>query len=128
MVVNPYVEGDLWLADGNAVYHSTNSGATWNKLDGFTTIPANGSTGQLQGASTITLGKAPAGSTYPTIYVVGVRGGVWGLYHSDDAGLTWARFNDDAHQYAGISVMAGDWNTYGRVYFAGTGRGIIYTN
>jgi hypothetical protein len=128
MVVNPYVQGDLWLADGNAVYHSTDSGASWNKVAGFTTIPANGSTGQLQGASIITLGKAPTGSTYPTIYVVGVRGNVWGLYHSDDGGATWARFNDDAHQYAGIGAMAGDWNTYGRLYFAGTGRGIIYTN
>jgi photosystem II stability/assembly factor-like uncharacterized protein len=53
---------------------------------------------------------------------------VWGVYHSDDGGATWARYNDDAHQYGGISVIAGDWNTYGRIYFNGAARGVIYTN
>ena len=27
-----------------------------------------------------------------------------------------------------IGVIAGDWNTYGRIYFSGNGRGVIYTN
>jgi hypothetical protein len=129
MVVNPNVEGDLWLADGNAVYHSTDSGATWTKLNGFATVGDDGARGQLHGASVIALGKAQAGSPYSAaIYVVGTMNGVWGLYHSDDGGATWARFNDDAHQYGGIGAMAGDWNTYGRVYFSGAGRGLIYTN
>jgi hypothetical protein len=129
MVVNPNVEGDLWLADGNAVYHSTNSGSTWTKLNGFATVGDDGARGQLHGASVIALGKAQAGSPYSAaIYVVGTMNGVWGLYHSDDGGATWARFNDDAHQYGGIGAMAGDWNTYGRVYFSGAGRGLIYTN
>ncbi|MFS2139768.1 dockerin [Duganella sp. Dugasp56] len=129
LAVNPNVEGDLWLADGNAVYHSTNSGASWTKLNGFATIAANGSTGQLQGASVIALGKAQTGSSYSAaVYVVGAMNGVWGVYHSDDGGATWARFNDDAHQYGGIGVMAADWNTYGRIYFSGTGRGLVYTN
>ena len=129
MVVNPNVEGDLWLADGNAVYHSTNSGSTWTRLNGFATVGDDGARGQLHGASVIALGKAQAGSPYSAaIYVVGTMNGVWGLYHSDDGGATWARFNDDAHQYGGIGAMAGDWNTYGRVYFSGAGRGLIYTN
>lgn len=29
---------------------------------------------------------------------------VWGMYRSDDAGVTWQRFNDDAHQYGGMLV------------------------
>ena len=129
LAVNPNVEGDLWLTDGNAVYHSTNSGASWTKLNGFATIPASGSTGQQDGASIIALGKAQTGSPYSAaIYVVGAMNGVWGVYHSDDGGATWARFNDDGHQYGGIGVMAADWNTYGRIYFSGTGRGLIYTN
>jgi xyloglucan-specific exo-beta-1,4-glucanase len=129
MAVNPNVEGDLWLADGNAVYHSTNSGASWTKLSGFATVAANGSTGQLQGASIIALGKAQTGATYSAaVYVVGTMNGVWGIYHSDDGGATWSRFNDDAHQYGGIGAMTADWNTYGRIYFSGTGRGLIYTN
>jgi hypothetical protein len=131
LVANPNAaaEGDLWLVDGNAVYHSTNSGASWTKLNGFSTTPANGSTAALQGASAIALGKPLAGSPYSAaVYVVGTRNGVWGIYHSDDGGATWARFNDDAHQYGGIGAIAGDWNTYGRIYFSGTGRGLIYTN
>jgi hypothetical protein len=129
MVVNPNVEGDLWLADGNAVYHSTNSGASWTKLNGFATVAANGSTGQLQGASVIALGKAKAGSSYSAaVYVVGTMNGQWGVFRSDDAGATWTRFNDDAHQFGGIGVMAADWNTYGRIYVTGTGRGIVYSN
>jgi hypothetical protein len=129
LAVNPNVEGDLWLADGNTVYHSTNSGASWTKLSGFATIAGNGSTGQMQGASVVALGKAQTGSSYSAaVYVVGARNGVWGVYHSDDGGATWARFNDDTHQYGGIGVMAADWNTYGRIYFSGTGRGLIYTN
>jgi hypothetical protein len=129
MVANPNAEGDLWLADGNAVYHSTDSGASWTKLNGFASVAASGSTAQLQGASAIALGKAQAGAPYSAaIYVVGTMNGVWGIYHSDDGGATWARYNDDAHQYGGIGVITGDWNTYGRIYFSGTGRGLIYTN
>jgi xyloglucan-specific exo-beta-1,4-glucanase len=129
MVVNPNAEGDLWLADGESVYHSTDSGATWTKLSGFATVKASGSTAQSQGTSAIALGKAKAGASYSAaVYVVGTRNGVWGIYRSDDAGATWSRFNDDAHQYGGIGAIAGDWNSYGRIYFSGTGRGIIYSN
>jgi hypothetical protein len=27
-----------------------------------------------------------------------------------------------------FGVIAGDWNTYGRIYFSGTARELIYTN
>jgi xyloglucan-specific exo-beta-1,4-glucanase len=129
MVGNPNAAGDLWVADGNAVYHSTNSGANWTKIPGFASVAANGSTGALAGASKIALGKAQTGSPYSAaVYVVGTRNGVWGVYHSDDGGATWARYNDDAHQYGGIGTPAADWNTYGRIYFSGAGRGLIYTN
>jgi hypothetical protein len=129
MVVNPNAEGDIWLVDGNAVYHSTNSGTSWSKVGGFATVAGSGSMGQLQGATAVALGKAKSSSKYSAaVYVVGTINGVWGVYHSDDGGATWARFNDDAHQYGGIGVMAADWNTYGRIYFSGTGRGMLYTN
>lgn len=54
--------------------------------------------------------------------------GVWGVYRSDDAGVTWTRFNDDAHQFGGIGAMAADQNLYGRIYVSGTGRGVLYSN
>lgn len=129
MAVNPNVEGDIWLADGNAVYHSTNSGTSWTKVGNFATVAANGSTTQMQGASIVSLGVAQTGSSYSAaVYVVGAMNGVWGVYHSDDGGATWARFNDDAHQFGGIGAMAADWSTYGRIYVSGTGRGLLYTN
>ena len=112
-----------WVADGSAVYHSVDSGATWKKLTQFAS--ANG----LQGASAIALGKAAPGASYSAaVYVVGVVNGVWGVYRSDDGGVTCSRFNDDAHQYGGIGVMAADQAIYGRIYVSGTGRGLIYTN
>ena len=131
LAVNPNAEGDLWLADGNAVYHSTDSGVTWTKLSNFASTwgtPA-GFVPTVQGATLVALGKAAPGATYSAaIYVTGVVNGQWGIYRSDDGGASWTRFNDDAHQYGGIGVMAADQNIYGRIYFSGTGRGLIYTN
>jgi hypothetical protein len=129
IAVNPNVEGDVWLADGNAVYHSVDSGATWTKVGNFASIITTNQWADVQGASAIALGKAAPGAKYSAaIYVVGVVDRVWGVYRSDDGGATWTRFNDDAHQYGGIGVLAADQNIYGRIYFSGTGRGMLYTN
>jgi xyloglucan-specific exo-beta-1,4-glucanase len=123
IAVNPNAEGDLWVADGNTVFHSVDSGVTWTKLTTF--AKANG----LLGASAIALGKAAPGASYSAaVYVVGTVSGVWGVYRSDDGGTTWSRFNDDAHQFGGIGVMAADQSLYGRIYFSGTGRGLLYSN
>jgi xyloglucan-specific exo-beta-1,4-glucanase len=129
LAVNPNVEGDLWLADGNAVYHSVDSGASWTKLGNFASIWGSNPWPDVQGASVVALGKAKAGATYPAaVYVVGVINGVWGVYRSDDGGATWVRHNDDAHQFGGIGVMAADQKIYGRIYVSGTGRGLLYSN
>jgi hypothetical protein len=129
LAVNPNAEGDLWLADGNAVYHSLDSGATWTKLSQFASITGSNPWPDVQGATLVALGKAAPGAAYSAaVYVVGVVNGVWGVYRSDDAGVTWKRFNDDAHQFGGIGVMAADQNVYGRIYASGTGRGVLYSN
>ena len=123
MVVNPNAEGDIWVTDGNALYHSVNSGWNWVQVGAFAS--ANGT----MGATKVTLGKALAGSSYSAaIYVQGTLNGQWGIWHSDDGGATWARFNDDAHQFGDSSAIAGDWNTYGRIYLNGAARGVIYSN
>jgi xyloglucan-specific exo-beta-1,4-glucanase len=129
LVVNPNAEGDLWLADGDAVYHSTDSGATWQKLSSFASIWGSNPWPDVYGATAVALGKAKPGATYSAaVYVVGVVNGVWGVYRSDDGGATWERFNDDAHQFGGIGVIAADHNVYGRLYVAGNGRGVLYSN
>jgi xyloglucan-specific exo-beta-1,4-glucanase len=132
MTVNPNAEGDIWLADGNTVYHSTDSGATWTKINNFASIWGTHDTWSypdVQGASFVTLGKAAVGAPYSAaVYVVGVINGQWGVWQSDNAGGSWTRFNDDNHQFGGIGAIAGDWNTYGRLYVAGGARGIQYAN
>jgi len=123
MVVNPNAEGDIWVTDGNSLYHSVNSGWNWVQVGSFAS--ANGT----MGATKVALGKAQAGSSYSAaIYVEGTLNGQWGIFHSDDGGVTWSRWNDDMHQFGGNAVMVGDWNTYGRIYVNGAARGLIYTN
>jgi len=129
LAVNPNAEGDVWLADGNTVYHSLDSGTTWTKLANFASIMGSNAWPDVQGATAVALGKPAPGASYSAaVYVVGVINGVWGVHRSDDGGATWTRFNDDAHQFGGIGVIAADQNLYGRLYVAGNGRGMLYSN
>jgi photosystem II stability/assembly factor-like uncharacterized protein len=57
---------------------------------------------------------------------VGTVTGIYGIFRSDDAGITWTRINDDAHQFGSLDVIAGDPRIYGRVYLGTSGRGILY--
>lgn len=118
----PGIEGDLWLAGGSTdegdvygLWHSTDSGATFEKL-------AN-----VQQADVVGFGKAAPNQTYPALYVSAKIDDVRGIYRSDDAGGTFVRINDDQHQYGCTnSVISGDPNVYGRVYVGTNGRGVVY--
>ena len=79
-------------------------------------------------ASNIGFDKAATGQNYMAIYSSGaVVDGVTGVYRSTDAGATWVRINDDAHQYGNLQeYITGDPRIYGRVYYGTNGRGIIY--
>ena len=117
MAVNPNAEGDVWLADSIGLFHSADSGATWTKLN-----PGQ----SVQSSNVVSLGVPAAGAKYSAaLYMVGTVGNVWGVYRSDDAGVTWTRINDDLHQYGGIGLLAADQNVYGRVYISGGGRGVL---
>nr|WP_281176373.1 exo-alpha-sialidase [Gynuella sunshinyii] len=128
LAVNPYQEGDVWLANGDNLYHSGNHGVNWTKLTTMASTPAGynhyaGPT--FYGAQRVALGKPMPGSSYSAaVYLVGTVGGVAGLYRSDDAGSTWIRINDDAHQWGGIGALAASNTVAGRVYLAG--RGVLY--
>ncbi len=113
--------GDLWLASGSGVlYHSVDGGATFTPVTSVTTV------------ATLGFGKAaphalPAG--YPAIYMTGIVAGVQGVFRSDDAGSSWVRINDGAHQYAWIGqAISGDPRIFGRVYLGTNGRGILYAD
>ncbi len=110
----PGLEGDLWLVFRSGLYHSTNAGATFTKLD------------TVQESYSLGFGKAAPGKTYPALYLAGKVGDFQALFRSDDIGKSWVRINDDQHQYGSISSVTGDPRIYGRVYFGTGGRGVIY--
>jgi hypothetical protein len=111
----PGLEGDLWLSfRANGLYHSTNAGATFTKLD------------TVQESYSLGFGKTAPGKKYPALYLAGKVGNLQALFRSDNAGESWVRINDDQHQYGWINCVTGDPRIYGRVYFATGGRGVIY--
>jgi hypothetical protein len=48
------------------------------------------------------------------------------IYRYDDEAKTFARIDDDDHQFAGASHITGDPRVEGRVYLGTGGRGILY--
>lgn len=115
----PGREGDVWVAlRSGGLARSTNSGASFGAIANVTFCGAVG------------FGKAIAGASYPTVFIWGeVSGGARGIYRSTDAGATWVRINDNAHQYGGPGngeFVLGDMNTEGLVYMSSVGRGIVY--
>jgi photosystem II stability/assembly factor-like uncharacterized protein len=112
----PARTGDLWVAlrDGGLV-RSQDGGVHFAALPGVDYCGAVG------------FGKAVAGRTYPTVFAWAGVHGVRGVYRSLDAGATWERINDDAHQYGGpgdAQFIVGDMNRDGVVYMSTAGRGI----
>jgi hypothetical protein len=112
----PGREGDIWLTTGyGGLYHSTNSGTAFTRLANVTE------------AYTVGFGRAAPGQTYPAVYLNGIVDGVNGLFRSDDAGASWLRINDDAHQWGWLGrAITGDPRVYGRVYVSTNGRGVVY--
>ncbi len=129
VAVNPNAEGDIWVVDGKSILHSLDAGVTWTKLGAAAPIWGSDSfVPTVYGATSIALGKAPAGAKYSaSVYVLGVVQGVWGVHRSDDGGATWRRFNDDKHQFGGIGTLAADHTVPGRLYLSGGGRGVFFS-
>jgi hypothetical protein len=116
----PDAQGNLWLTSGgnaNGLYSNTGSSAS-PQLTAVTGV---------QKSNYLGYGKAAPGSSKLTLFFSsGTIGTQWGLYRSTDGGSSWIRINDDAHQYGGIGPITGDMRTFGTVYFAGSGRGILW--
>jgi hypothetical protein len=110
----PGVEGDLWLAAYDGLYHSTDAGQHFVKLDGPEQTLGFG------------FGKAAPGADSPALYLMGIVGGQPGIFRSDDAARTWLRINDDQHRYGLLLQITGDPRIYGRVYVGTHGRGVLY--
>ena len=108
------IEGDLWVATGSGLFHSQDSAAT------FVPVP------QVNSAAAVGFGLPAPGQIYPAVYLAGSVGGIWGVYRSDDIGVTWQRIDDPQHQFGWINCLTGDPRLYGRVYVGTGGRGILY--
>jgi hypothetical protein len=107
-------EGDIWIAGGNRLYHSSNSGFDVRQIEHVEKVYAVG------------FGKAAPETDYPAIYLIGMVDGKYGVFRSTDKANSWIRINDDQHQYGSMDYVAGDELVYGRVYIGTHGRGIIY--
>jgi photosystem II stability/assembly factor-like uncharacterized protein len=75
------------LTGGNGLFHSTDAGASFTQVPG---VDSRIGLGIRQGR---------AGRGLPGLFLVGSVDGVDGAFRSDDAGNSWVRINDDAHQY-----------------------------
>ena len=114
----PCRAGELWVAlkDGGLA-RSQDGGLHFRRLANVGYCAALG------------FGKPASSGHYPALYIWGTVGGVRGVHRSNDAGASWLRVNDDAHQYGGPGddqFVVGDMNTYGVVYMSTAGRGIVY--
>lgn len=107
-------EGEVWITTKTELARSSDGGKSFSTLS------------TVEEAHGVGFGKAAPGKSYPAIYLSGKVGGVTGFFRSDDVGESFVRINDDAHQYGGAQVISGDARTYGRVYVAPGGRGILY--
>jgi hypothetical protein len=109
--------GEVWVTANGTLYQFTNAGATKNQI------------GNVTNAAGVGFGMAATGQTHPAVFVIGVVGGQYGFFRSDDgAGATWTRINDDQHQFGSLqgSYIGGDEMTFGRVFLTTGGRGYIY--
>ncbi|KAF4623544.1 hypothetical protein D9613_001966 [Agrocybe pediades] len=115
VVVNPSVTGDVWVSTDKGIFHSTDSGSTFNALSGVTQAWA------------IALGAPAKSGGYPALFAAANIGGV-GYFRSDDQGVNWVKINDANHGFGSASsnVITADPRIYGRVYIGTNGRGIFY--
>ncbi len=108
-------EGSLYLASPQGLYHAS-KGATFAQLS------------SVQSAFAIAEGAPRTNSAQLTLYIGGQVGGVSGIFRSTDAGVTWIRVDDAAHEFGYIDVIQGDPRVFGRVYLGTGGRGIVYAD
>jgi len=110
----PGREGDLWIAAYDGLYHSTDEGVNFTKMDGISEMHAFG------------FGMAAPAADYPALYMIGVVNGTRGIFRSENGAKSWVRINDDQHQWGLLLHVTGDPKLYGRVYVGTHGRGTFY--
>jgi hypothetical protein len=113
LYATPGIEGDLWIAAFDGLYHSVDTALTFNTYNNVREVHAFG------------FGKAAPEKSYPTLYMIGTVNETRGIFRSDDQAQSWIRINDDQHQWGLLLQITGDPKEYGRVFVGTHGRGII---
>lgn len=122
-------QSQIWTVPGYAGHvlvaadHAWGGGGLYQSVNGGTTVRK---VAAVSSATRVTTGRPAPGKTYPTVYVVGKVGGVYGIYRSDDSLKTWARINDAEHQFGTIHQIVGDPRVHGRLFIGTEGRGVVY--
>ncbi len=112
----PERAGELWLKLQGTLYRSVDAGQSFRR------VPGDGIAIELFG-----LGRSAPRRSVPALFAIGTRSGIRGVWRSDDGGASWVRINHDAHQWGlRFRAISGDPRTYGRVYVATDGRGVLY--
>ncbi|MBV8971830.1 MAG: hypothetical protein JO290_06015 [Sphingomonadaceae bacterium] len=94
---------------------SRDGGTTWSVVVGVDHVDDVG------------FGKAAAGAAYPTIFVSGRVGGVYGIWRSTDDAATWHRLAAfPLGTLDQVQVIEGDKDVFGRVYVGYQGSSWIY--
>ncbi|MBR1739912.1 MAG: cellulose-binding protein [Ruminococcus sp.] len=112
---SPDTEGELWLSCGNVYLLDSETGELH---------PTSQDVDDCKGLG---FGKARNEGDPSAVYMLGEANGEgYGVYISEDKGVTWKRINDEAHKWGNVNnVISGDPKLFGRVYISTNGRGII---
>eukprot|EP01113_Clastostelium_recurvatum_P041116 TRINITY_DN6485_c0_g1_i2.p1 TRINITY_DN6485_c0_g1~~TRINITY_DN6485_c0_g1_i2.p1 ORF type:complete len:733 (-),score=92.34 TRINITY_DN6485_c0_g1_i2:80-2278(-) len=115
--VNPLKAGDVWISlDEGGLFHWTSSSPTsLQHISDVTTSNA------------IAFGKAsPSSPSIPTLFLQGSVNSYNGIFYSLDLAQSWVQFQDGTGVlWAKGSVLAADFNVWGRVYVGTSGRGVM---
>ncbi len=119
LYTTPGHSGDLWLTAKAGLFHSTDGGLSFARIDGGVGVWALGFGKPAPGTD--------KGAAYPTLFALGDKAGVQAIWRSTDRGRSWLRVNDADHEYGRrFRSIAGDPRVFGRVYVGTDGRGIVY--
>jgi hypothetical protein len=103
----------LWLALPSGLFYLDSKLGSWKRLD---TVDE----------AWLVADGAPRRSGAPaTVFLWGRVNGHEGIWRSEDACLNWTRINDDTHQFGSLRAIAGDPTTFGTIYIAPHGRGLV---
>lgn len=117
LTVLPDAQGDLWLSGQSAGLFANT---------GTAVAPHLTAVAGVADAYHLGFGMGANGGITSTLYLDGQIGTTPGVYRSTDGGVTWAQINDTAHQYGQLNGLCGDMRTFGTVYLATGGRGIVW--